>query len=54
MHEFTQPYAHENNGVPERFNRTLQNMVRPWLADLNKRFGINNKRLWAEAYAATV
>ena len=29
-------------------------MVRPWLADLNKRFGVNNKRLWAEAYAAAV
>src|SRR5258705_10012822 len=47
VHEFTLPYAHEYNGVPEHFNRTLQNMVRPWLADLNKRF-------WAEAYAAAV
>ena len=28
-------------------------MVRPWLADLNKRFGLN-KRLWAKAYAAAV
>ena len=28
-------------------------MVRPWLADLNKRFGLN-KRLWAEAYATAV
>ena len=29
MHEFTPPYAHEYNGIPEWFNRTLQNMVRP-------------------------
>ena len=48
MHEFTPPYAHEYNGIPERFNRTLQNMVRPWLADLNY------KRMWAEAYTAVV
>ena len=48
MHEFTPPYAHEYNGVPERFNRTLQNIVRPWLADLNY------KRLWAEVYTAAV
>src|SRR5258705_5116076 len=50
VHEFTSPYAHEYNGVPERFNRTLQNMVRPWLADFN---GLH-KRFWAEAYAAAV
>src|SRR5258706_3716159 len=50
VHEFTPPYAHEYNGVPECFNRTLQNMVRPWLADLN---GLH-KRFWAEAYAAAV
>ena len=48
MHEFTPPYAYEYNGIPEGFNRTLQNMVRLWLADLNY------KRLWAEAYAAAV
>ena len=62
MHEFTPPYAHEYNGIPERFNRTLQNMARPWLVDLNKRFvslnkssaGLNNKRFWAEAYAVAV
>ena len=54
VYEFTPPYAHEYNSVAEWFNRTLQNMVRPWLADLNKCFGINNKRLWAEAYAAVV
>ena len=35
MHEFTPPYTHEYNSIPEQFNRTLQNMVRPWLADLN-------------------
>src|SRR5258706_9899112 len=50
VHEFTPPYAHEYNGVPERFNRTLQNMVRPWLADLNSL----HKRFWPEAYAAAV
>ena len=55
VHEFTPLYAHEYNSIPERFNRTLQNMVRLWLADLNKRLvGLNNKRLWAEVYAATV
>src|SRR5258705_9022084 len=50
VHEFTSPSAHEYNGVPERFNRPLQNMVRPWLADFN---GLH-KRFWAEAYAAAV
>src|SRR5258705_268540 len=50
VHEFTPPYAHEYNGVPERFNRILQNMVRPWLADFNGLY----KRFWAEAYAAAV
>ena len=53
MHEFTPPYAHKYNGVPEQFNRTLQNMVTLWLADLNKHFGLN-KCLWAEVYAAAV
>ena len=48
VHEFTPPYAHEYNGVPERFNQILQNMVKPWLADLNY------KRLWTEPYAAAV
>src|SRR5258705_7286295 len=54
VHEFTPPYAHEYNGVPEYFNRTLQNMVRPWLVDLNKRLVGSHKRFWAEAYAAAV
>ena len=60
MHEFTPPYAYEYNGVPERFNQTLQNMARPWLVDLNNRLGLNkrlngsHKRFWAEAYAAAV
>ncbi len=58
MHEFTPPYAHEYNGVPERFNRTLQNMARPWLVDLNNHLGKHldgsHKRFWAEAYAAAV
>src|SRR5258705_1649467 len=47
VHEFTPPYAYEYNGIPEQFNRTLQNMVRLWLIGLHKRF-------WAEAYAAVV
>src|SRR5258706_1894519 len=56
VHEFTPPYAHEYNGVPEWFNRTLQNMARPWLVDLNNHLGLNvsHKRFWAEAYAAAV
>ena len=41
VHEFSPPYAHEYNGIPEQFNRTLQNMVRLRLADLNKCFGLN-------------
>ena len=53
VHEFTPLYAHKYNGITEQFNRTLQNMVRPWLADLNKGFSLN-KHLWAEAYAAMV
>src|SRR5258705_2177818 len=47
VHEFTPPYAHEYNGVPECFNRTLKNIIRAWLVGLHKRF-------WAEAYAAAV
>src|SRR5258705_7500077 len=60
VYEFTPPYTYEYNGVPERFNRTLQNMARPWLVDLNNRLGLNkrldgsHKRFWAEAYAAAV
>src|SRR5260370_16748805 len=56
VHEFTPPYAYEYNGVPERFNRTMQNMARPWLVDLNNRLGLNvsHKRFLAEAYPAAV
>ena len=42
IHELTPPYAHESNGVAERLNRTILEMVRAMLGSLNK-------RLWAQA-----
>ena len=31
MHELSPPYMPEYNGVLERYNRTLHNIVRLWL-----------------------
>lgn len=33
-HQTTAPYSPQSNGVAERYNRTLANMVRPALKDL--------------------
>src|SRR5258705_6190133 len=42
-HRTTAAYQHESNGALERYNQTLQHMVRPSLTDLPK-------FLWAECY----
>ena len=34
IHELTPPYQHESVGIPERFNRIIQTMVRAMLAML--------------------
>ena len=47
IYKFTLPYVHKFNGISELFNQTLQNMAKPWLIGLNKRF-------WVEVYAAVV
>lgn len=41
------PYSHESNGVAERFNRTVTNMVRCMIMD-------HGRFLWGEAYATAV
>jgi len=46
-HEPTPPYSHESNGIPERYNRTIQTMMRAMLLNLDK-------RLWAEACTTSV
>ena len=44
IHEWTPPYSHESNKLPERFNRTIYTMARSMLAGTKlPRF------LWAEA-----
>ena len=42
-HLYTPPYSHQSNGVPERYNRTIQTMVRSMLIDYP------DQRLWGEA-----
>jgi len=37
------PYSHQSNGVPKRYNRTIQTMARGMLTHTT------DKRLWAEA-----
>ena len=48
-HQFTIPKCPEQNGVAERFNRTLVEMVRSMLSDSEL-----PKSFWAEALATTV
>lgn len=43
-HELTVPYTPEQNGVAERYNRTILEKVRSMLADSN-----SQKQMWAEA-----
>jgi hypothetical protein len=47
IHDPTPPYSHESNGVAERLNRTIMNMVRAMLVKLDK-------RLWQEAVHTAV
>ena len=49
-HIRTPPYSHQLNGVAERYNCTMQTMVRSMLIDLNP----TDNRLWAEACTAAV
>ena len=49
QHQLTAAYTPEQNGVAERLNRTLMNLVRSMLA--NKQV---SKRFWAEALANAV
>ena len=44
VHQTTAPYTPEQNGVAERFNRTLMERVRAMLLDAKL-----DKELWAEA-----
>ena len=46
-HEPIPPYSHESNGIPERFNRTIQTMMRAMLLNLDL-------RLWAEACSTAI
>ena len=49
-HIRTPPYSHQSNGVAERYNRTIQTMVRSMLINLNPA----DNRLWAEACRVAV
>ncbi len=49
QHQLTVPYTPQQNGVAERMNRTLMNLVRSMLHHK----GIE-KRFWAEALATAV
>ena len=44
------PYSHQSNGVAERYNRTIQTMVRSMLLDLKPA----DNHLWAEACTAAI
>ena len=44
VHKFTSPYAHQENGVAERMNRTLMKKARSMMFMKNQ-----DTRLWAEA-----
>jgi len=46
--ELSPPYAHESNGIGERFNRTFITMMRTMMIDMSSKF------LWAEAGAMAV
>jgi len=49
-HIRTPPYSHQSNGVAERYNHTIQTIVRSMLIDLNPA----DNRLWAEACRVAV
>jgi len=51
-HIYTPPYSHQSNGVPERYNRTIQTMARSMILDLVNPSNPDPKpdlKLWGEA-----